>query len=47
MGVDFSGSHRAMDTNQHSETYNWFIKLCIATCVVVIVTLVGMAVFLL
>ncbi len=47
MGVDFAGSHRAMDTKQHSGTYSWFIKLVIATCVVVIVTLVGMAVFLL
>ena len=46
MGVDFSGSHRAMDAKQHKETYSWFIKLTIATCAVVIVTLVGMAIFL-
>lgn len=47
MGVDFSGSHRSMDTKQHKETYDSFIKLVVATCVVVIVTLVGMAIFLL
>ncbi len=46
MGVEFSGSHRAMDSKQHTESYNWFIKLVIATSVVVIVTLVGMALFL-
>ncbi|MDA7947164.1 MAG: aa3-type cytochrome c oxidase subunit IV [Hyphomicrobiaceae bacterium] len=47
MGVDFSGSHRAMDSKQHKETYSWFIKLTVATCVIVVVVLVGMAAFLL
>lgn len=46
MGVDFSKSHRAMDVNQHEETYSAFIKLCVATCASVIVILIGMAVFL-
>ncbi|MHA1165033.1 MAG: aa3-type cytochrome c oxidase subunit IV [Alphaproteobacteria bacterium] len=46
MGVNFSKSHRAMDTRQHEETYSSFIKLMVAGCVVVIVTLVGMAAFL-
>jgi len=46
MGVDFSNSHRAMDASQHTESYSSFIKLMVAGCVVVIVTLVGMAAFL-
>ena len=46
MGVDFSKSHRAMDTRQHQESYSAFIKLLMAGCVVVIVTLVSMAAFL-
>ena len=46
MSVDFSKSHRAMDTRQHEQTYSSFIKILIASCVVVIVTLVGMAAFL-
>ncbi len=35
-----------MDARQHEQTYAAFIKLAIATCVFVIVTLAGMAVFL-
>ena len=46
MGVDFSSSHRAMDARQHKQSYTAFIKLAIASCVFVIMTLVGMAVFL-
>lgn len=46
MGVDFSSSHRAMDARQHEQTYSAFIKLVIATCVFVIVTLAAMALFL-
>ena len=46
MGVDFSKSHRAMDTRQHEGSYSAFLKLLTATCVIVIVTLVGMAAFL-
>ena len=46
MGVDFSGSHRAMDAKQHKESYSAFVNLTIATCVVVVVVLVGMAIFL-
>ena len=46
MGVDFSKSHRGMDANQHEGTYSDFIKLMVAGSVVVIVTLVGMAIFL-
>ncbi len=46
MGVDFAGSHRAMDSKQHKESYSWFMKLTIGTCVLVVVVLVGMAVFL-
>lgn len=46
MGVDFSKSHRAMDVKQHEETYSAFIKLTVATVVLCIVILVGMAVFL-
>lgn len=46
MGVDFSSSHRAMDTRQHEQTYSAFIKLIVATALFVIVTLVGMAAFL-
>lgn len=47
MGVDFSKSHRAMDANQHTETYSSFIKILVASSAVVIVTLVGLAAFLL
>jgi len=46
MGVDFTKSHRAMDVKQHEESYSSFIKLTVATCVLTIVTLVGMAIFL-
>lgn len=46
MGVDFSSSHRAMDARQHERSYAAFIKLAIATCVFVIVTLAAMALFL-
>lgn len=46
MGVDLSRSHHAMDIRQHEGTYSGFIKLMTALCVVVIVTLVGLAVFL-
>lgn len=46
MSVDFSKSHRAMDVKQHQDTYSAFIKLVLATIAVVIVTLVGMAIFL-
>lgn len=47
MGVDLTKSHRAMDSKQHEYTYSAFIKLIVATCLVTIVTLVGMAIFLL
>ncbi len=46
MGVDFSKGHRAMDARQHQETYSDFIKLVIASCVLVVVILAGMATFL-
>jgi aa3 type cytochrome c oxidase subunit IV len=46
MGVDFSKSHRAMDARQHEQSYSAFLKLLIATCVLVIVILGGMAAFL-
>lgn len=46
MGVDFSSSHSAMDARQHEQSYSAFIKLAIATCLLVIVTLAGMAIFL-
>ena len=46
MGVDFTKSHRAMDTRQHEAAYSGFLKLLIALCVVSIITLVGMALFL-
>lgn len=46
MIIDFSKSHRAMDTRQHEQTYSSFIKLVTATALFVIVTLVGMAAFL-
>lgn len=46
MGVDFSKSHRAMDTRQHEQTYTAFIKLIIAGCILAVMTLAGMAIFL-
>lgn len=46
MGVDFSKSHRAMDANQHEGSYTDFVKLMVAGSVVVVMTLVGMAIFL-
>lgn len=47
MGVDFAKSHRAMDVKQHEETYSAFTKLVAGTCALVVVVLIGMAVFLL
>ncbi len=46
MGVDFTNSHRAMDVQQHEGAYAGFVKLVITLCLMVILTLVGMAVFL-
>lgn len=46
MSIDFSKSHRAMDVKQHEETYSAFIKLTVATVVLVVVILAGMAIFL-
>lgn len=46
MSVDFTKSRRAMDRRQHEQTYSNFLKLLIATTVLSIVVLAGMAVFL-
>ncbi len=46
MGVDFTNSHRAMDVRQHEGAYAGFVKLVVVLCAMVIMTLVGMAVFL-
>ena len=46
MAVDFSKSHRAMDTRQHEQTYSAFIRIVIASCILAAMTLAGMAIFL-
>ena len=46
MGIDFSKSHRAMDTRQHEGSYSAFLKLLTATAVLVFIILAGMALFL-
>lgn len=46
MGVDFSNAHRAMNAQQHLATYAAFTKIMIFGCVIVMLTLVGMALFL-
>ncbi len=47
MSVDMSGSHPAMDVDEHKSTYEGFIRGCIVVTVVTIVTLIGLAYFLL
>ncbi len=44
MGVDFSGSHKAMDTKQHEETYSAFIRVTIFGVVVCAAALVMLAI---
>ncbi len=46
MGVDFSNAHRAMDAHQHLATYSAFTKIMVYGCVIVMLTLFGMALFL-
>lgn len=47
MSVDMSGSHPEMDVEEHKTTYDGFIKASIASIVLIIITLIGMAFFLL
>ncbi len=47
MGVDPSGSNPNMDMQAHQQTYNLFIRLTQIGIAVVVLILVGMAVFLL
>lgn len=46
MSVDFSKSHKAMDVEQHTETYDGFIKVTIISTAAIVVLLVLMAIFL-
>ena len=46
MGVDFSGSHSAMDTKQHERTYVLFVRFAIFCALAVAAVLSLMAIFL-
>lgn len=47
MSVDMSGSHPEMDVEEHKSTYDGFIKASIVLIVLIAITLIGMAAFLL
>jgi len=46
MSVDTSGGHPAMDYEEHERTYEGFIRGTVIMLVLIILTLVGMAYFL-
>ena len=46
MGIDYSSGKESMDYPAHEKTYKGFIKLTIATVILVVLILVGMALFL-
>ena len=46
MGVDFSDGHEAMDYDEHKGTYSLFVKGTIYLTAIVVLILIGMAIFL-
>ena len=46
MSVDTSGGHPAMDYREHVRTYNGFIRLTVVSIVLIVLLLIGMAIFL-
>lgn len=46
MGIDYSGGHEAMDYDEHRSTYSMFIKGTIWLTAIVVLILIGMAIFL-
>lgn len=46
MGIDYSGGHEAHDYDEHRNTYDLFIKGTIYLTVIVVLILIGMALFL-
>ena len=46
MSLDTTGGHPAMDYNEHTRTYDGFIRGTIALCVFVALLLLGMLIFL-
>lgn len=44
MSVDFSGSHKSMDSREHERTYEGFIKATVWSLGFIILTLVIMAI---
>jgi hypothetical protein len=47
MSVDTSGGHPAMDYAEHQRTYQGFVRGSVTGIVLVVLVLIGMAVFLL
>ena len=47
MSFDMSGSHPAMDVDEHKSTYEGFIKGFVVSIVLITITLIAMAYFLL
>ena len=46
MSIDTSGGHPAMDYREHVRTYNGFIRLIVVSIVLLVILLIGMAIFL-
>jgi hypothetical protein len=46
MSVDTSGGHPAMDYAQHKATYVGFIRGSVISAILIALTLIGMAIFL-
>ncbi len=46
MSIDTTGGHPEMDYREHVRTYNGFIKGTVVLTVLVVLILVGMAIFL-
>jgi hypothetical protein len=46
MTIDTSGGHHAMDYREHERTYRGFVRGTMILTIIIIVTLAGMAFFL-
>ena len=46
MSIDTTGGHPEMDYREHVRTYNGFIKGTVVLTVLVVLILIGMAIFL-
>ena len=46
MSIDTTGGHPEMDYREHVRTYNGFIKGTVGLTVLVVLILIGMAIFL-